>query len=197
MQPAARPMDDMVAEARASGSRSTELLYQRFQPLVRRILRGYRHYPLAEDLPGEVYLAFFRLVQQFDPARGVPFAHYLARMLPAAIHSVVRRERRILSHTLRWDDCRGGQGDCAALLEEPSACDTVLDEVVARQTLAEMMRHLTPRQAYVFVRRALGGEDYERIARCVGSSPAAVRTAYCAARQRLRREWGEKLSEAG
>src|SRR5688572_18565010 len=84
----------LVIAAQAGEEAAMERLYQRFQPLVRRLLRHYKHSPIAEDLPGEAYLAFARLVQDYDQRRNVVFATYIARMLQAALHNIVRRDWR-------------------------------------------------------------------------------------------------------
>jgi DNA-directed RNA polymerase specialized sigma24 family protein len=49
-------LDRLVSAAQANEVGAMEALFQRFQPLVRRLLGRYRHLPVAEDLPGETYL---------------------------------------------------------------------------------------------------------------------------------------------
>src|SRR5690242_2945141 len=91
-------LEQLVDSAQAGDVSAMEELYRRFRPLVRSIARRYRHLPIAEDLEGELYLTFARLVGRFDPGRGIALAHYIERSLALSLHTVVRRECRVLAH---------------------------------------------------------------------------------------------------
>jgi RNA polymerase sigma factor (sigma-70 family) len=171
-------------------------LFARFQPLVRRVIRRYQHLPAAEDLPGEVYLVFARLVNQYDVHRGIPFPRYLACMLPAALHTVMRRDARVHSREILmgddpWEEfttcdaftARGGGRGRDALADDPSR------SVLFGDTLHHLLQQLTPRQADVFFQRALLGQDYLQIAEKLGCTPGAVRVVYFSACHRLRKKW--------
>jgi RNA polymerase sigma factor (sigma-70 family) len=173
-------------------------LFDRFQPLVRRLLLRYRTLPFAEDLPGEAYLAFACLVQRYDPERGIPFPSYIAHMLKAALHTVARRECRIRTREIPLSEAWGG----SAAAESPdrsltggegsTAMPLVGDfsrQVVRQQTLSFLLSQLTARQAYVVVHRALQGEEYAQIGAALGCSQGAVRFTYFAARRRLQQAW--------
>jgi RNA polymerase sigma factor (sigma-70 family) len=70
-----------------------------------------------------------------------------------------------------------------------------VEGVLFRETLRDVLKELTPRQGYVFLHRALEGEDYAQIASTLGGSPGAVRVLYCTACRRLRQRWPEILGE--
>jgi RNA polymerase sigma factor (sigma-70 family) len=165
------------------------------------LLYGYRHLPIAEDLPGEAYLAFARLIRRFDAERGIPFPHFIAKMLPASLHTVVRRSCRIQARELSAR-ATGDFYDApdAADREFPAERGSVgsgrvsgdfTESIHLRDVLHQLLAQLPPRQAYVFVHRALQEEEYPQIASALGNSPGTVRVLYATARQRLQKSWSE------
>jgi RNA polymerase sigma factor (sigma-70 family) len=196
-------LEQLLAEAQAGESGALAKLFARFQPLVRRLVREYRNQPVAEDLPGEAYLAFAQLTRQFDPTREIPFQCYIAKMLPAALHTVVRREwRRQARQVPMWEETGGsssarrsgtGGHGVGKATDNPVVADFA-DRVQLRETLRQMLAELPPRQATVFIRRAVHQEEYPQIASALGNSPSTVRVLYAAARQRLQQTW-RKISD--
>jgi RNA polymerase sigma factor (sigma-70 family) len=190
--------DPVMAAAPFSHARTTGELFSVFQPLVRRVLRRYRHLRCAEDLPGEAFLAFEHLVAEYDPGRGIPFPSYLSRMLPATLHTVVRRYCRAYSREVPFPDPDGGGlGDDAGrgMAERASRASArasggdILEQLVVGDLVRALLAELSPHQAYVFEQRALQGRDYAQIATSTGSSTGAVRVAYHSARLRLQDRW--------
>lgn len=197
-------LEQLLAEAQAGESGALAKLFARFQPLVRRLLKEYRSQPVAEDLPGEAYLAFAQLTRQYDETRGIPFQRYIAKMLPAALHTVARREwRRQARQVPMWEETgasrsagrpgAGGQGG-SRTVDNPVVAD-FSERVQLRETLRQMLAELPPRQAAVFIRRAVNQEEYPQIASALGNSPGTVRVLYAAARQRLQQSWREISDE--
>jgi RNA polymerase sigma factor (sigma-70 family) len=195
-------LEQLLAEAQAGESGALAKLFARFQPLVRRLLKEYRHMPVAEDLPGEAYLAFAQLTRQYDATRGIPFERYMARMLPAALHTVVRREwRRQARQVPMWEEtttssstARPGAAGLGASRNDNPVVRDFAEGIQLRETLRQMLAELPPRQAAVFIRRAVNQEEYPQIASALGNSPGTVRVLYAAARQRLQQNW-RKISE--
>jgi RNA polymerase sigma factor (sigma-70 family) len=197
--------DRWVADAQSGDSLALEALYNEFQPLIARLLRRYHHLQLHDilaDLPSETFVAFAGLVQRYDAARGVPFPGYIERMLPATLHTVVRRrcrqlarERAVGHGTDEWADLssqavlatHGAPG-------EESTTDAVARRLDLRVLLERAIAALPPREAYVFTQRAVRDAEYTAIAAALGTSVGAVRVLYCNAckrlRQTLRKEGG-------
>lgn len=197
-------LEQLLAEAQAGEAGALAKLFARFQPLVRRLMKEYRNQPCAEDLPGEAYLAFAQLTRQFDESRGIPFPRYIAKMLPAALHTVVRREwRRQARQVPMWEETPasssagrpGARGFTASGASDSPMVADFAESVQLRETLRQMLSELPPRQATVFIRRAVNQEEYPQIARALGNTPGTVRVLYAAARQRLQQTWREKSEE--
>jgi RNA polymerase sigma factor (sigma-70 family) len=192
----------LVTAAQAGEDRAMELLFRQFQPLIRRLLRHYQHLEIAEDLPGELYLAFARFVQDFDASRGVPFSCYLVRMLSAALHTIVRRDWRLRARELPMEDTvddeapnRTGWTLHAGSGWPQDMHGDFIQGILHRQILSRLIADLTPEQQYVFIRRALHNEDSNQIARRMDRTTSAVRLLYHRARQRLRQSWQDQFDE--
>lgn len=191
-------MDSLVQAAQSGQTRANHLLYDRFQPCIRRLLGRYRYLSCADDMTGETYLLFTDLVRRFDRKRGIPFASYVSKMLAASVYTWVRRERLTTSREISGLDTPGEwreNGGYAGTSLSHSATavstekDLALEPVMERDTVTRLMAALTPRQAFVFEQRALKGEEFSDIAQQVHSSPAAARVMYHAARKRLQERW--------
>src|SRR5437868_469789 len=88
----------LIIAAQGGDSAAVAALFDRFQPLVLRVLATYRTPRLGafmEDQPGEAFVCFVELVRRYDPGRGVPFAAYIEEMLAGSLHTVIRRQWRI------------------------------------------------------------------------------------------------------
>jgi RNA polymerase sigma factor (sigma-70 family) len=73
-------------------SQQRDLLYSRFNPLIRRLVRKYADLPeVREDLAGELYCCFCNLVRDYEPERGIPLRPYLVRHLTAFAYTYARR----------------------------------------------------------------------------------------------------------
>jgi RNA polymerase sigma factor (sigma-70 family) len=158
-----------------------------FAPLLARAIAPY-HYPptLHEDLAGEVIVTFHHLVMEFDPDRGVQLTTYLARTLPPAIHTVVRRARRAAQREIPLSALPVAtwgipQDEEAALLEWLSAGSSgweSVEECALRKLAVErLLAGLTPRRRAVLLLR-LQGHGFDAIAAQLGITPAAASKAY-------------------
>lgn len=176
----------LVLAAQHGQAAALASLFVLFQPHVRRVLRLYRHLPIAEDLEGEAFLAFAKLVREYEPGRKIPFESYAAAKFRLLLHSVVRRE---YTHCLR----ERATGVEAELFDRPVFCphDLSTQPLLFGESIAVVCDILTPLQADVFLRRALQEQPYESMSGSLHCSPGTLRVHFHAARQRLRRIWAE------
>ena len=197
-------LEALADSARHGDAEALAELYERFSPLSNRLLTGYRSLSFHDDLPGELFIAFAVLVRKYDPARGIPFSHFMSHMLPMTIHTVVRRERRERSRQLLLVDVVQPGDDSSELTwrnanlngrSRTSPQNEILDTVITRDVLLHLLGNLTPLQSAVFVSHAIEDEEFSRIAHRLGKSLGAVRFAYFAARQRMKRDWGDSFDD--
>jgi RNA polymerase sigma factor (sigma-70 family) len=189
-------LEHLAVAAQGGDDSALEALWQRFQPLVRRLLRSYSRLSIAEDLPGEAYVLFHRLVHLYDATRGVAFTHYCEQTLSQGLHSVVRREWRTLQRAAESKETgelsSAGDPDTGSWTEHEQQTGRtdadVAERVVLQLMLERLLRTLAPRQAYVFTRHALRGESFAEIAAALGCSAHAARELYYRARRRLREQ---------
>jgi RNA polymerase sigma factor (sigma-70 family) len=151
-----------------------ETLYGEFQPLVQRLVRQYGDdAELAQDLPGEIYCRFCALLEEFDPARGVPLRAYLVRGLSLSTYSFARsqwrRRRRepiidpdITTSLSTWDPTDGWDRDLMTR--------RVLNALPAA------IERLPRRQKYVVTGRFYEARSFEEMASSMGVAPATARS---------------------
>jgi len=171
-----------------------QALYTEFEPLVRRLVRRYAGgRDFHEDLQGEIYCRFCRLLDAYDPARGVPLRPYLVRNLTVSAYTWgrrnwrwQRRETGLLPSMLDTGAERliGGSEDPTAAWDER----LVLNEV--RQELASAVRLLPCRQRQALVMRYYESRSFEEIGAELGVRPATVRSLVRHAIANLRRQMG-------
>jgi RNA polymerase sigma factor (sigma-70 family) len=141
-----------------------DALFAEFAPLVRRLIRQYagEDPEMREDMRGEIYYRFCLLLDEFDPARGVPLRPYLVRKLSAAAYTFARhhwrRDRRELS--MEFGEEMGDQGpsiDPTASWDHALAMEKVLN------VLPEGITQLPRRQRQVVVWRYYEQRSFEEI----------------------------------
>lgn len=151
-------------------------LYAEFQPLVRRLMRQYGDdADLRQDLAGEIYCRFSKLLDAFDPERGVPLKPYLVRSLTAAVYTYVRSRRRHERRETSLDDYvevsePGGASDPSAGWDHRLLTNDVLN------TLPEAIAQLPKRQRQVVIWRYYDSRTFEEMAEILGVRPATVRS---------------------
>jgi RNA polymerase sigma-70 factor (ECF subfamily) len=161
-----------------------DALFQELQPLVRRLVSRYGEDPeVRADLPGEIYHRFWRLLEEYEPARGVPLRAYLIRNLTLFAHTYVRGRRRRQRREL------GLIGDGNPELAHdptPEWCSAIARRQFAR-VLAETIDTLPPRQRLVVTWRYYHGRSFADIAELLHVRPATARSLLRHALVRLRR----------
>lgn len=181
-----------------------DLLYQDFQPLVRRLIRQYGgdDAELRQDLAGEIYFRFSALLDAYDPSRGVPLRPYLVRQLTASVYTYARQQwrsrKREVSLELRVEEggdgavMAGGSGGAggaalrtsqaasgglAALASDPTPA---WDDAIVRDELLRCLPHLIAklpqRQRRVLVWRYFEQRSFEEIAEQLQVKPATARS---------------------
>src|SRR5438128_8333097 len=71
---------------------SRDALYRELKPVVARLIRNYGDTPeMRQDLSGELYYRFCAILENYDPARGIPLRPYLVRNLTTSAYSFARR----------------------------------------------------------------------------------------------------------
>jgi len=150
-------------------------LYGEFQPLVRRLIRQYGDDPdLRQDLAGEIYCRFSKLLDAFDPERGVPLKPYLVRSLTAAVYTYVRSRRRYERREMSLEDfvetAEPGDGDPSAGWDQRLLTNEVLN------TLPDAIAKLPKRQRQVVIWRYYDSRTFEEMAEILQVRPATVRS---------------------
>jgi RNA polymerase sigma factor (sigma-70 family) len=163
-------------------------LYDEFQPLVRRLVRQYGEDPeLRLDLEGEIYCRFCRLVEAFEPDRGIPLKAYLVRTLPPSVYSFART---------RWRDERRESsleeetvGLEATYSTNPTAeWDERLATAALLRELPAAIARLPLRQRQVVIWRYYEGRSFETIAETLDVRPATARSLLRHGLNNLRRQ---------
>jgi RNA polymerase sigma factor (sigma-70 family) len=151
-------------------------LYLEIQPLVRSLLARHRGDPeLCQELPGEIYCRFHRLLDRYDSSRGVPERAYLIRCLQAGIYTWVRSRWRRRGHEVELTDrlaeyWPSAHRDLAAEIADADHLKTLVQAV--RRAVLE----LPPRQREVLIARYYGGASYEEISRSMNIGRTTVRS---------------------
>jgi RNA polymerase sigma-70 factor (ECF subfamily) len=152
-----------------------ETLFAGFQPLVRRLIRQYgEDAEMRQDLIGEIYCRFCRLVDAYDPSRGIPLRPYLVRTLTASVYTYARsywrRQQREVSLGL-------GADEDASSLADPSlqwGRQLMMEELLA--ALPTAIARLPTRQRNVLIWRYYEARSFEEIAGLLQVRPATARS---------------------
>ncbi len=153
-----------------------DALYAEFQPLTRRLIRQYGDtHESREDLTGEIYYRFCRLLDCFDPARGIPLKPYLVRQLSASIYTYARHQWRRQKREIAME-LESGLSEMH-LAEDPSRqWDEKLTLGHVRQGLPDALLQLSLRQRQVVVWRYYESRSFEEIAERLSIQPATARS---------------------
>lgn len=152
-----------------------EALYQQFRPLVNSLLRRYGKTPeLKQDLSGEIYYRFCRLVEAYDPSRGIPICAYVARMLSQSVFNYVRDYWRGESRLVQLPDEHQLEETIGAVAT-PAYEDSLIAEEL-RSALPAAIARLPHRQRLVVVWRYYDNRSFEEIAEELQVKPATVRS---------------------
>lgn len=153
-----------------------DALYGEFQPLVRRLMRQYGDdADLRQDLAGEIYFRFSKLLDAFDPERGVPLKPYLVRSLTAAVYTYVRSRRRYERREMSLEDYvetaePGRDADPSDNWDQRMVTNDVLN------ILPDVIAQLPKRQRQVVIWRYYDSRSFEEMAEILNVRPATVRS---------------------
>jgi RNA polymerase sigma-70 factor (ECF subfamily) len=130
---------------------------------------------MRQDLEGEIYWRFCRLLDAYDPARGIPLRPYLVRQLTASIYTFARHGWRRQRREVSLD---GSDGAIHAIIgEDPSR---EWDERLAMEQVAtglpEAISRLPERQRQVVIWRYYEDRSFEEISGLLGIQPATARS---------------------
>ena len=161
-------------------------LFQEFSPLVKRLLNQYgSDVESRRDLVGEIYWRFCRIVDAYDPNRGVPFRAYIVRQLTASTHTHARTKWRRSGREVRLESCEGLRTFEPALDPTPQ-WDHELVTAQFRSAIPAAIRELPARQRQVLVWRYYEDRSFEEIARMLEVQPATARSLLRHALNRMR-----------
>ncbi len=167
--------DEPVTSSRNSHVYVRESLFEEFRPLVNRLIGQYGATADGRrELEGEIYCLFFRLLQEFDPRRGVPFKAYVIRNLPTQVYSQMRSRWRRESREFPMDP---EQEDGVPDQRDPySEIDLGLDGEQVRTQIRHAIELLPERQRKIVEGRYLQGREFEDIAVELGLKASSVRS---------------------
>ena len=163
-----------------------DTLFREFSPLVKRLLNQYASdVESRRDLVGEIYWRFSRIVDAYDPHRGVPFRAYVVRQLTASTHTHARTKWRRSGREVRVESFETLRSLEPALDPTPQWDDDLVTEQV-RTAIPAAIRQLPTRQRQVLVWRYYEDRSFEEIAEMLGVQQATARSLLRHALNRLR-----------
>ena len=165
---------ELAAEAAAGNAEAFGKLIERHAPQIRRVTRAILSEPAdADDAAQEAFLACWRYLGRYDPAR--PFGPWLIRIAVNAARDVRRRQRSRPTEPLAPD---------LALVQAGP------DRRAARAELRESLNHalgeLPERQRLAVVLFDAEGYSHREIAGMLGVAEGTVRSDVFHARRALR-----------
>jgi RNA polymerase sigma-70 factor (ECF subfamily) len=177
-----RSIDDRfpaVLDAARLGDRDAiSDLYRRFNPSLVRFLEG--RSGTGADLAQDTWIAAFGSLESFDGDE---------RQFRSWLFTIARR--RTVDHWRRVSR-QPATTHAPVQLAAAVAPDTAGEELIAREAIAELVRHLSPEQADVVLLRVVAGLSVDEVADMIGKSPGAIRVIQHRALRRLAaRETGE------
>jgi len=184
------PGEGPPADLRPRSRYERESYYQRFQPLIRGLIKRYgTETDIREELIGELYCRYNALLDKFDESRGVPLSAYIIRNLSTAAYTFARS---------RWRRGRRETDSEAAIIaavdpaqgpqEVVLGSDRVDPDFLA--ALPAALGNLPPRQREVVNLRYFDGWSFEEIGYALSIKPATCRSLLRHALNNLRSRYG-------
>ena len=165
---------ELAAEAAAGNAEAFGRLIERHAPQIRRVTRAVLAEPAdADDAAQEAFLACWRYLGRYDPAR--PFGPWLIRIAVNAARDVRRRQRSRPTEPLAPDIAlvQAGPDRRAARAELRESLNQALGELPERQRLAVVLFDAE-------------GYSHREIAGMLGVAEGTVRSDVFHARRALR-----------
>lgn len=162
--------------AQAAPAIERDALFADFKPLVRRLVHQYGDDPdLRQELPGEIYCQFIRLLNAFDPGRGNPLKPYLVRNLTMSIHTFARHHYR----KRRYETLHANAGEARSVEGMHDPTSDWVQSLTRRQVGAELpaaIASLPGRQRQVVILRYYENRTFEEIANGMSIAVATARS---------------------
>jgi RNA polymerase sigma-70 factor (ECF subfamily) len=169
---------ELVQRAASGDAEAFTEIFQRYQPVVRRLARGMTRCPAAaEDLSQEVFVTILCDLARYDPSRAT-FTTYLYGIVRNLSRERLRKEWRF-SHL----DILSRGGVHPMHVDNPS---DALEDLELTLHLRRGLRNLPQRHRQLIVLCDLHGFSYAEAAHVVGISTSTVRSRLHRARQLLR-----------
>jgi RNA polymerase sigma factor (sigma-70 family) len=152
-------------------------LFAEFQPLVRRLIRQYGadNAEFREDLAGEIYYRFCRLLEVYDPERGVPLRPYLVRQLTASVYTFARHQWRQKRREVYLETGEGAL-EVGPTIDPTAEWDRDLATQHVMKALPAGIAKLPQRQRQVLVWRYYEQRGFEDIAEMLEIQQATARS---------------------
>ena len=152
---------DLIRRARQRDAEAFSELYRRHVDLIfRYVLLRVSDQAVAEDLTSEVFVRALESLGRYED-RGAPFAAWLYRIASARVIDHWRRTQRPVVSL--------EAGDVQVPVDPPAG------DVVAQETLARSLQHLTGEQQEVIILKFIEGYSIAEIARITGRTDGAVK----------------------
>jgi RNA polymerase sigma factor (sigma-70 family) len=174
---------------------SRQALFSEFTPLVRKLIGQYGDDPdLRQDLVGEIYYRFCKLLDAYEPGREVPLRPYLVRQLIASTYTYARHHWRERQREIRYDELPVWSS--TNLKHDPtSEWDDALALRQMSHLLPSALAQLPARQKMVVVWRYFDDMPFEQIAGHLGVQTSTARSLLRHALNNLRRHFAATASQ--
>lgn len=156
--------------------RERDALYQDFQPLVRRLIRQYGQTPeFRQDLEGEIYYRFCRLLDVFDCERGIPLRPYLVRQLTASVYTFARHHWRLSKREVELK-AEASANEAPAQLDPTGEWIDALSQQDVMALVSKSLGRIPLRQQRIVLWRYYDELSFDEIADHLQVQPATVRS---------------------
>jgi RNA polymerase sigma factor (sigma-70 family) len=197
LPPEVLPIEEAVPVPSSSmrtvhGAKEREMLFGRFDPWLKRVMRRYKMTPEArEDAYGDLYCHFDELLDRYDPERGIPLLPYLYRQLGAFLYTHARSGWRRRRRELPFYSDDGAE-NIGHLTGDPTReWDDRLVMTQVGALLPHAFREIPVRQQRVITMRYCDELAYDEIAERLNIKTATARSLARHGLQSLR-EWMRK-----
>ena len=169
-------------------------LFAELQPLVRKLMRQYGGDPdFREELPGEIFCQFVRLIEAYEVERGVPLRPYLVRGLTMAVYTIARARWR----RRRREIALCAEVDALGFVPNPTPqWDHSLWQTEVLAALPSLIHDLPARQRSVLIWRYYDERSFEEIAARLQIQPATARSLLRHGLNNLRRKIADTAEPA-
>jgi RNA polymerase sigma-70 factor (ECF subfamily) len=172
--------------ARRGEQEAARTLVEQLYPLVIRIVRS--HLPLRaaeEDMAQEVFLKLFSRLDQYEARAGIPFAHWVSRLVVRTCLDALRAERR--RPEVRWSDLSEEQSAWLEFMLVNDAATPDTSPASTREVVDLLLSQLPPQDGLVIRLLDLEQKSVKEISQMTGWNSALVKVRAFRARHKLRK----------